>query len=127
MQHTRRKDTKPEIALRRLLHGFGLRYRLHVRPLPNLRCAADIHFRTAKVAVFVDGCFWHGCPSHLKLTATNQTYWTAKIARNKERDREFSRRLTAAGWAVLRFWEHADPEVAAEKVFRTVTTRMRSN
>lgn len=110
MQGNRRKDTKPEVAVRSLLHASGLRYRTHTRPLRGLRCEADVVFPRQRVAVFIDGCFWHGCPEHGTRPASNEGYWNAKIDRNVARDRRNDDALSAADWRVLRFWEHDDPE-----------------
>ena len=123
MALVRTRDTDPEIALRRLLHRRGLRYRLDVRPLPTLRRRADIVFPRDRVAVFVDGCFWHGCPRHPSWPKTNAMWWREKIERNRERDRETSARLRAAGWTVVRVWEHEEASKAAERVRRAVLTR----
>ena len=112
-----RRDTAPELALRCVLHRRGLRYRVHRRPLPGLARQADIVFTRAKVAVFVDGCFWHGCPEHgRRAHRTNGWYWLAKIAANKDRDRDTDERLIAAGWIPVRVWEHEQPDVAADSV-----------
>jgi DNA mismatch endonuclease (patch repair protein) len=110
------RDTAPELALRRRLHGLGFRYRLHQRPLPELGRTADIVFRSRRLAVFVDGCFWHGCPEHATSPKTNGEWWGAKLARNTERDMDTDRRLTEAGWRVVRVWEHEDPLVAGERI-----------
>jgi DNA mismatch endonuclease, patch repair protein len=121
MQAQRRQDTAPELELRRRLHAAGLRYRVHQRPLPDLRRQADIVFRRARVAVFVDGCFWHGCPEHgRRVHATNGWYWPEKIARNQRRDADTDARLTAAGWTVLRVWEHEPSDAAARRVASVV-------
>jgi len=94
-----RRDTAPELALRRVLYRRGLRYRVHRRPLPDLARQADIVFTGAKVAVFVDGCFWHGCPEHGRREhRTNGWYWPTKIAANKDRDRDTDERLIDAYW-----------------------------
>lgn len=107
MSTQRREGTAPEVALRRALHGCGLRYRLHRSPLPGLRRKADIVFGPARLAVFVDGCFWHGCPEHgTRSHDVNGWYWPDKIARNRNRDQETDRALAAAGWRALRIWEH---------------------
>jgi DNA mismatch endonuclease (patch repair protein) len=112
-----RRDTGPELALRRVLYRRGLRYRVHRRPLPDLPRQADIVFPGAKVAVFVDGCFWHGCPEHGRREhRTNGWYWPKKIAANRERDRDTDERLTAVGWVPVRIWEHEDPQEAADRV-----------
>jgi len=106
MQANRGRDTQPELAVRRGLHARGLRYRVD-HPLPfDRRRRADIAFTRAKVAVFIDGCFWHGCPDHGTTPRTNSEFWSAKIARNRERDAETDLRLHQEGWLVLRFWEH---------------------
>jgi DNA mismatch endonuclease (patch repair protein) len=121
MQAQRRHDTEPELELRRRLHAMGLRYRVHERPLPDLRRQADLVFRRARVAVFVDGCFWHGCPAHGRRAHTvNGWYWPEKIERNRTRDADTDARLRAAGWHVVRVWEHETSGVAARRVARAV-------
>jgi len=116
MRGNRRRDTAPELAIRRLLHAAGLRYRVDTRPLPDLNRRADLVFRRAKVAVFIDGCYWHGCPQHGTTAKTNADYWATKIGRNVTRDRETDLMLTKAGWQVVRLWEHEDPVDAARAV-----------
>ena len=107
MSEQRREGTGPEIALRRALHSLGLRYRLHRAPVIGLRRKADIVFGPARVAVFVDGCFWHGCPEHgRRRHDVNGWYWPGKIARNQRRDEDTDQALSSAGWAVVRVWEH---------------------
>jgi DNA mismatch endonuclease (patch repair protein) len=107
MSVQRRSGTGPELALRRALFARGLRYRVDVAPLPGLRRKADVVFSSAKLAVFVDGCFWHGCPEHgRRRHEVNGWYWPAKIDGNRRRDRETDQVLAAAGWRVLRVWEH---------------------
>lgn len=123
MQANRSRDTAPEGAVRRLVHGYGLRYRVAQRPIPGLRRTADLVFRRTKVAVFVDGCFWHGCPIHGTLPKVNSDYWIPKLARNVERDRETDARLRREGWLVVRIWEHEDPAKAALRVRRAVERR----
>ena len=120
MKGNRSADTTPELAVRKLLHGQGLRYRVDYRPSSEIRRRADIVFTRRKVAVFIDGCFWHGCPQHYKLPRTNSDYWDAKIAGNVARDRDTDRRLRDVGWTVLRFWEHIDPSAAASAISSTV-------
>lgn len=120
MSRQRTRDTAPELRLRRDLHRRGLRYRVDA-PLPGLpRRRADLLFTRARVAVMVDGCFWHGCPQHGTAPATNRTWWADKLARNVERDRETDAHLRSLGWRVLRFWEHDDMSVAASDVERAV-------
>ena len=104
------------MALRRLLHARGFRYRVAARPLSGVRRTADIVFGPARVAVFVDGCFWHGCPEHKTSPANNAAWWTTKLARNVERDRETDAHLVALGWRVLRVWEHEDMKQAALQI-----------
>lgn len=123
MQANRSRDTGPELELRKLLHGMGLRYRVSARPLPRLRRTADLVFRPSKVAVFVDGCFWHQCPEHYTLPRTNADYWLPKLARNVERDGETDATLREAGWLPIRVWEHEDMSKAARKISRTVISR----
>lgn len=123
MQAIRSRDTKPERLIRRLLHAQGLRYRVAAKPLPELRRTADIVFRPTKVAVFIDGCYWHGCPEHYVPPKTNEGYWSDKVAGNMARDRDTNRLLTEAGWTVLRFWEHESPDECASAVLRIVLER----
>lgn len=120
MSQQKSMDTAIELRLRRLLHRSGLRYRLHARPIRGVRRTADIVFRPARVAVFVDGCFWHGCPDHGSLPKSNAAFWRAKIAGNVERDADTRRRLAEAGWLAIQVWEHDDPVEAA----RTITARV---
>ncbi len=116
MQATARRDTAPELALRRELHRRGLRYRVEVR-LPELpRRRMDIVFTKARLVVLVDGCFWHGCPQHATTARSNAGFWAAKLATNQTRDRDTDARLTAAGWTVLRVWEHEPSDQAADRV-----------
>ena len=114
MQGNRSRDTKPELAVRSAVHRRGIRFRVSVRPEPELSRTADLVLRRSRIAVFVDGCFWHGCPDHHTQPATNSEYWADKIARNVERDAETTAYLRRAGWTVLRFWEHEDPESVAD-------------
>ena len=116
MQGNRSKDTKPELALRRELHARGLRYFKNKRPVRDVRRTADIVFTTPRLAVFVDGCFWHGCPDHHTVAKTNADYWSAKVERNRNRDKETDALLADAGWTVLRIWEHVDVGAAADIV-----------
>ncbi|MFI7391466.1 very short patch repair endonuclease [Streptomyces tendae] len=123
MQAIRSRDTKPEILIRRLVHATGLRYRVAARPLPELRRTADMVFRSAKVAVFIDGCYWHGCPEHYVPPKTNSGYWSEKVVRNVSRDRDTDARLYEAGWLVLRFWEHEPSDACANEIAATVLAR----
>ena len=120
MQGNRSRDTKPELAVRSAVHRRGLRYRVAARPLPDLRRTADLVFRKAKIAVFVDGCYWHGCPEHHTQPSTNPEYWSDKITGNIARDQDTDAHLSEAGWTVLRFWEHEDPDAVADAVEQSV-------
>lgn len=117
MKGNRRADTKPEIALRSALHRRGLRFRKDValRPVQRLR-RVDIVFPAVKLAVFVDGCFWHGCPEHGNRPRVNTRYWSVKLARNVARDTLVNNELMEAGWTVVRVWEHEDVHEAAARV-----------
>jgi len=99
-------NTLPELLIRRTLFRFGLRFRKNARPIESLRCVADIVFPKRRVCVFVDGCFWHGCPKHFKCPKTNSAWWSEKIEANRVRDRRQTKRLQRAGWTVIRVWEH---------------------
>jgi DNA mismatch endonuclease (patch repair protein) len=114
----RRRDTQPEVRLRSALHGRGLRFRKdHPIRIPGHRpVRPDIVFTRALVAVFVDGCFWHGCPEHQHVPRSNVDYWAPKLRRNVDRDREVDTLLTGAGWRVVRVWEHEDAQAAADRV-----------
>lgn len=123
MSRQRSRDTAPETSLRSCLHRLGLRYRVHVRPDPASRREADVVFVRARLAVFVDGCFWHGCPEHASWPKANAEWWRAKIEANRARDRDTDARLALAGWKVVRVWEHEDPVQAAEQIAVLVATR----
>ncbi|MFG2963068.1 very short patch repair endonuclease [Streptomyces sp. NPDC048288] len=123
MLGNRNRDTAPELLLRSLVHAAGLRYRVAAKPLPKMRRTADMVFRSVKVAVFIDGCFWHGCPEHFVMPKTNRPYWEDKISRNIQRDRDTDNRLAEAGWLVLRFWEHLKPQACAATVIEAVAAR----
>jgi DNA mismatch endonuclease (patch repair protein) len=116
MQGNRAEDTRPEVALRSAVHALGLRFRKHVAPVRGLRCRADLVFARQRVAVFVDGCFWHGCPEHGVSPRTNSSYWQAKLGGNVERDRRNDAALAEAGWTVVRVWEHEEPQAAALRI-----------
>ncbi|MDU0314401.1 very short patch repair endonuclease [Phycicoccus sp. M110.8] len=127
MQANRSRDTKPELAVRKVLHAAGFRYRVSYPPVAQLRRRADIVFTRQRVAVFIDGCFWHGCPQHgRRQFSVNGDYWVPKIAANHARDRDTDQRLRTAGWLVLRFWEHQDPFAVAEEIADAVAARLRS-
>ena len=119
MRAIRRTNTKPELALRSALHRQGYRFRKDLRLdlADGVRVRPDIAFTARRVAVFVDGCFWHGCPDHGGSPSVNQSYWGPKLRRNVERDRIADAALARAGWRVVRVWEHeALPDAVAEVV-----------
>jgi DNA mismatch endonuclease (patch repair protein) len=123
MQRQRRRDTAPELALRSLLHRRGFRFRVDYK-LPGLRRRADIAFPSARVAVFVDGCFWHGCPEHASWPRANAAWWRDKIESNRRRDSDTDERLFDEGWISVRIWEHEPAAEAARRVGRIVRRRV---
>jgi DNA mismatch endonuclease (patch repair protein) len=120
MSAQRQRDTKAELELRSLLHRRGLRFRVHAL-LPGLRRRSDVVFTRARVVVFVDGCFWHGCPEHGTWPKQNADWWREKIEANQRRDRDTDARLRAAGWTVIRVWEHEDAMSASDRIVEAVT------
>ena len=125
MQANRGQDTRPERELRTELHRRGLRFRLQRPIVSGVRRKVDIVFPSARVAVFVDGCFWHGCPRHGTSPKSNAAFWTEKIEANQIRDEDTNLRLAADGWKVIRVWEHEDPATAAKRIHRSVEARRR--
>jgi DNA mismatch endonuclease (patch repair protein) len=123
MSRLGRRDTAPELALRSELHRRGYRFRVDRSPLPGLRTRADLLFGPLRVAVYVDGCFWHSCPEHGTRPKTNCDFWDKKLKRNHERDIATDRVLREAGWEVVRIWEHEDPISAADKVVKALSRR----
>lgn len=123
MRATPRRNTVPERKLRIALDAFGLRYQADVAPLTSLRRKADLVFPDERVAVFVDGCFWHGCPVHGEIPRANEEWWRQKIERNRLRDLETNHTLEQAGWMVIRVWEHSDMEEAALKIIDVLHSR----
>lgn len=111
-----RSGTKPEMALRRALYAAGLRFRVQVRVPGNNRRTVDIAFTRAKLAVFVDGCFWHGCPDHFPAPRTNGGWWRWKVETNRARDADTDRLLRKAGWTVVRVWEHEDIATTVDQI-----------
>lgn len=126
MSRLGQRDTAPELALRRELHARGLRYRVDRAPIAGIRSRADIVFRPARVAVYVDGCFWHGCPVHGTSPQANADLWAEKLARNRQRDLETDALLRAHGWESVRVWEHEDAAVAADRVASIVLEQRRN-
>lgn len=123
MQASKPRDTAPEKALRSELFKKGLRFHIDAKPIREFNRKSDIIFRTAKVAVFVDGCFWHGCPIHGTQAKANAEFWRNKIKQNQLRDLDTNKKLKKAGWKVIRVWEHENPEKAAEKILKIVAKR----
>lgn len=113
-----RSGTKPEAALRRELHARGRRYRVQYRVAGLPRRTIDIAFTRQRLAIMVDGCFWHGCPQHLVPPSRNSDWWAWKVSGNRARDRDTNERLTGMGWRVLRIWEHEGVSDAADRVDR---------
>ncbi|MGH9126052.1 MAG: very short patch repair endonuclease [Acidimicrobiales bacterium] len=126
MQQQRRHDTSIERALRSEIFRRGLRYFVHRRPVEGLRREADIVFPRVRVAVFVDSCWWHACPVHRTMPRANRNWWESKLQRNRERDLDTTRRFEAAGWQVVRVWEHEDIGEAAQRVADVVACRRRA-
>lgn len=125
MQAQKTRDTVPEMAVRRLLHSKGYRYRVDQAPVAGLKRRADIVFAAARVAVFIDGCFWHGCEEHRPTRPrVNADYWTPKIERNISRDSETSAKFEEAGWLVIRAWEHEEPEAVVARIESALTKRL---
>ena len=120
MSRQARRDTGPELAIRSALHGAGYRFRV-AYPIPDLpRCTIDIAFPRQRVAVFVDGCFWHDCPEHGTRPKTNAARWRAKLDANRARDRRVDAHLEARGWRVLRVWEHEDVSAVCTRIAHTL-------
>lgn len=126
MQRQKRRDTGCEMAVRKLLHASGIRYRVDFRPLADQRFRVDIGWKTKQIAVFIDGCFWHGCSEHGTIPKKNSDWWESKLRSNAARDKRTDEVLRSRGWTVLRFWEHEPPtEVVA--VIRMNLTRQASS
>ncbi|WP_422522655.1 very short patch repair endonuclease [Streptomyces sp. 5.8] len=123
MSRQKSRNTQVEVALRSALHASGLRYRVHRRPVKGVRREADIVFGPSRVAVFVDGCFWHGCPEHATWPKRNAEFWRSKIEGNRARDVDTDTRLMEAGWVAVRVWEHETVEDAAARVGEIVRRR----
>lgn len=120
----RRRDTAPEVRIRSALHRAGLRFRKdRVIDLSDRRVRADIVFTRRRVAVFIDGCFWHRCPYHGRTPASNTAYWVPKLQRNVERDREVTAALSEAGWHVIRIWEHEPVPQAVERIIEALRSQ----
>lgn len=127
MSQLRSRDTAPELALRSELHRRGFRYRVDRAPVPEVRSRADLVLGPAKVAIYVDGCFWHRCPEHGTTPKTNADFWDHKLKRNQERDAEVDRLLDEQGWKVVRVWEHENAVAAADRIEDIVRSRNRQH
>lgn len=123
MKAVRRTGTQAELALRQALNELGLEYETNARPLPDFNRRADILFREARIAVFVDGCFWHGCPIHGTQAKTNAEFWRKKIEANRSRDQDTNERLAENGWLVIRIWAHESPVASAERIMAELKGR----
>ncbi|WP_096906181.1 MULTISPECIES: very short patch repair endonuclease [Dietzia] len=123
MSRQKRRDTGCEMAVRRILHAEGIRYRVDFRPLRDERFRVDIGWRKYKLAVFIDGCFWHGCPEHGTVPKSNRTWWASKLYENQQRDRRVLATLEDAGWIAVRFWEHEPPRSIAHSIITLVQSR----
>lgn len=127
MISTRQRDTACERAIRSELHRRGVRFQVNGKPLPSLPRTADIVFRRKRVAVFVDGCFWHQCPKHRTIPKANRAWWMSKLDANRLRDRNTNRALRSAGWRVVRVWEHENPSKAADRIMRLLKSGKRKS
>lgn len=123
MLGNRSRDTRPELLIRRALHARGFRFRVDLRPEPSLRTRADIVFTRRRIAVYIDGCFWHGCPLHATTPKSNESYWLPKLARNAERDAQSTASLEERGWLVLRFWEHESVDAVVARIAELLPDR----
>ena len=122
MRAIKRRDTGLERTIRSSLYSQGLRYRVdHLVQLPDVRAVrVDIAFPGPQLAIMVDGCFWHGCPTHGRIPSTNPQYWPEKIARNRRRDEVVNEQLALLGWSLVRIWEHEDTSAATVRVVMTL-------
>lgn len=125
MQANVGRETSAEQTVRQFLNNCGLRFRKDSRPLPTLRCAADIVFPKAKLCIFIDGCFWHGCPIHFRVPASNAAWWEEKIEANRVRDRRNDRLLQRSGWRVVRVWEHSLSPHTLAKLAVTIRRKLK--
>jgi len=126
MQANTGRETRPEQIVRSFLHRRGLRFRKDLRPIQALRCAADVVLPRVKVCIFIDGCFWHGCPKHFHVPATNSEWWAEKIEANRIRDRRNNKILKRNGWLVIRLWEHQITPTALRRLESKIGARVSS-
>lgn len=127
MRNTRQRDTPMELEVRAELKNKGFQFEVDFSIKGVTRARPDIVFCADRVAIFLDGCFWHSCPTHGTTPRTNRQWWTEKLASNVERDRRHVRELNAAGWQVLRYWEHEDPATVANDVATILNAKNRSS
>lgn len=127
MRHTRQRDTAFEVAVRSGLHQRGLRFRVDRSPTPLSKSRADIVFGSARIAVYLDGCYWHQCPLHGTTPKRNRDWWSAKLTANRERDAAAVSVLEGAGWVALRFWEHEDVAEVVAAIREAVLARKGPN
>jgi DNA mismatch endonuclease (patch repair protein) len=123
MLGNRAVGTRPETELRSVLHRRGFRFRKNALVLPTIRCRPDVVFPTERIAVFIDGCYWHGCSEHGSIPKRNAVYWRAKIERNQARDERNDAALSSAGWVVIRAWEHEPVQLIADRVAEAIGAR----
>lgn len=123
MAATPQANTTAEMSIRRCLHAMGFRYRVDKVVLRSPRRKSDICFANLKIAIFIDGCFWHGCPRHGTMPKRNRKFWRKKINTNRARDRDTTKRLRNCGWSVIRIWEHEDPSAAAERIAQVINQK----
>lgn len=124
MRATRQRGTEAEQRICDELDALGLEYEVDRSPIPGMRSRADIVFKAARIAVFIDGCFWHSCPIHATSPRSNSDWWRAKLDDNRQRDERTNQTLADAGWLVLRFWEHENPATGARVVADQLATRL---
>ncbi|MFI8694704.1 very short patch repair endonuclease [Dietzia maris] len=123
MSRQKRRDTKCETEVRKFLHASGARYRVNFRPLPEYRFSADLGWKSLKLAIFIDGCFWHGCPKHATIPKSNTEWWRDKIEANRRRDQRVVQQLENAGWVAARFWEHEPSANVARTIVALAAAR----
>jgi len=123
MQANTGVETRVERLLRSALHKNGLRFRKDTAPTMDVRCKADVVFVSAKICVFIDGCFWHGCPKHFRAPKANRAWWIEKVCDNQQRDRRQAAELRSQGWTVIRVWEH-DVEARLSQVATRIQARV---
>lgn len=121
MRAVKQRDNASELSIRSILHRHGLRFRVHRHLIPGRSRTVDVVLAKAKIAVFVDGCFWHSCPRHATLPKANREWWRAKLQANKTRDRQTDRALVRLGWRVMRIWEHEAADAAAQKIINAAS------